>query len=126
MKNSILVLGDIAALAVLTLIGFALHGEADISFVPRMGATFLPALAAWFLLAPWFGTFEKEIIASPKSFWRIPLAMLLAAPLATVLRAALLHSPATPLFTLVLGSSFALGMLVWRLIHFAMMKRDTK
>jgi hypothetical protein len=126
MKNSILVTGDIAALAVLTAIGFASHGETDISFVPRAGATFLPALAAWFLLAPWFGMFDKEIITKPKSFWRIPLAMLLAAPLIAVIRAALLDSTASPLFALILGSSFALGILIWRSAYFAITrKRDS-
>jgi len=126
MKNSILVSGDVIAIAVLTFIGFASHGESDISFFPRMGTTFLPALTGWFLLAPWLGIFDKEIIASSKSLWRVPLAMLLAAPLISVLRAALINSTASPLFTLILGSSFALGMFVWRSVHFVIMKHFYK
>jgi len=126
MKNSVLVSGDVITIAVLTFIGFASHGESDISFLPRMGTTFLPVLTGWFLLAPWFGIFDKEMIASPKSLWRVPLAMLLAAPLASVLRAALLKSTALPMFTLILGSSLAFGMFVWRSAHFVIIKHFYK
>ncbi len=41
-SNWILIAGDILALAVITVIGFASHGETDISFAPRMFTTFIP------------------------------------------------------------------------------------
>jgi len=114
-RNYILILGDTVILAILTIIGFASHGETGLSFLPRMGTTFFPVLVAWFLLAPWFGLFDEKTTTDFKTFWRIPLAMFIAAPLATVLRAGLLGSAALPLFTLILGSSFALGMFLWRI-----------
>jgi hypothetical protein len=106
--------GDIIALAIITVIGFASHGETDISFVPRMFTTFIPLVVSWFLIAPWLGTFDAQIISKPKQLWRPALAMLLAAPLATILRATMLNGVALPLFTFILGGSAALGMLVWR------------
>ena len=79
-----------------------------------MGTTFFPVLISWLLIAPWLDLFDEDRITGASLFWRVPLAMLLAAPLAAVLRAALLGSAALPIFTLVLGLTFALGLLVWR------------
>ncbi len=61
MKNRILILGDILALLIVTLIGFATHGETSISFVPRLLTTFIPLLIGWFLLAPWFSLLNSEL-----------------------------------------------------------------
>ncbi len=122
-KKNILILGDIIAFAVLTFIGFATHGETDLSFIPRMGTTFLPLLFGWFLLAPWLGLFDEQIIANPKNLWRIILAMLFIAPLAAFLRAAWLGAAALPLFPLILGGSNALGMIVWRWIYIFVARR---
>lgn len=122
----VLVVGDVIAIALLTFIGFATHGEADVSFLPRMAAAFFPVLVGWFVLAPWFGLFDAQIISSPKMLWRILPAMLAVAPLAVMLRAAILNAAALPLFTLVLGSTNAFGMLVWRALHLFVVKRDAR
>ena len=47
-----LILGDLLTIALVTLIGFATHGEADIALLPRMLTTFGPLALAWFLVAP--------------------------------------------------------------------------
>lgn len=125
-KKNILILGDILAIAILTVIGFATHGEFDFSFLSRMGAAFFPMLVSWFLIAPWLDLFDERVISHPQLFWRILLAMLFAAPLAVILRAALLHSAAQPLFVLILGSTNALGMLVWRGIFFLVARKMGK
>ena len=109
-----LILGDIIALAIITVVGFATHGETDISFLPRMLTTFIPLIVSWFLIAPWLGLFNAQVTSEPKQLWRPPLAMLLAAPMAAILRAAMLNAVALPLFTFILGGSAAVGMLVWR------------
>jgi hypothetical protein len=113
-KRTLLILGDLIALAVITVIGFATHGETDLALVPRMLTTFLPALAGWFTLAPFFGLFDQARTSDPKQLWRVAYVALLAAPLMAVLRAALLGAVALPLFVLIFGGSFALGMLIWR------------
>jgi hypothetical protein len=115
--NNNLILGDILAIALVTIIGFATHGEMDISFLPRMAAAFFPITVAWFLLAPWFGLFQYEIASAPRQLWRPALTMLFAAPLAAVLRGLILNAAIVPVFALVLGSTSALGMVVWRAIH---------
>lgn len=121
-----LILGDTIALAIITVIGFASHGETDISFVPRMFTTFIPLVVSWFLIAPWLGTFDGKITLNPKQLWRPPLAMLLAAPMVTILRAAMLNAVALPLFTVILGASAALGMLVWRGMYLWWQKKSNR
>lgn len=117
MNKSVLILGDIMVFAIITVIGFASHGEIDLSFFPRMGTTFLPLLVSWFLFAPWLGLFDEQVIQNRRLFWRPALAMILAAPMATILRAAILNNAALPLFTLILGSVSALGILLWRVLY---------
>jgi ABC-type xylose transport system permease subunit len=123
MKNTILILGDILAIAVVTVIGFATHGEADLSFLPRMLASFLPLTLAWFLLAPWFGLFQPEVTSNPRQLWRPVLAMLFAAPLAALLRGLWLNAPIIPVFAVVLASTSALGILLWRGIYLVLSRR---
>lgn len=114
MSRSTLFAGDALALAIITVIGFASHGEVGAAYLPRMLTTFLPLVAGWFLVAPWLGAFRTQAARDPRQLWRPPLAMALASPMAAVLRAAMLGTAALPLFTLILGASAALGMLVWR------------
>ena len=106
--------GDILALGIITVIGFASHGKTEFSFIPRMFTTFIPLVVSWFLIAPWLGLFNEKTTSESKQLWRSPLAMLLAAPMASFLRAAFLNSVALPLFTLILGGSAAIGMFIWR------------
>lgn len=112
-----LIIGDVIVLAILTFIGFATHGETGVSYLSRMAASFFPLLFGWFVLAPWFGLFDRATISDPKNLWRIPLLFLFAAPLATLLRSVILATPVVPLFVLVLGSTNALGMMIWRWIY---------
>ena len=124
MKRSYLILGDILAILLVTVIGFATHGELGVSFIGRMSAAFFPLTVAWFLLAPFLGLFQPEIIASPKQLWRPALAMLFAAPLAAVLRGFLLNAPIIPIFAVVLASTSAFGMLVWRGMYFLLTRKS--
>ncbi len=114
----ILLIGDIIAIALVTVIGFASHGEADISFLPRMAAAFFPLVIGWFLLAPWLGLFQDEIIHNARQLWRPALTALFAAPLAAVLRGFILNVPIIPIFAAVLGTTTALGMALWRVLYF--------
>ena len=114
----ILYTGDILAIAIVTLIGFATHGEADLSFLPRMAAIFFPLMIAWSLLSPWLGLFQQEIVSNPKQLWRSALVMLFAAPLAAVIRGIILNAPIIPIFVIVLAVTSAFGMLLWRGVYF--------
>lgn len=120
MANSrwVLFVGDILVLALVTAIGFATHGETDLSFLPRFAALYFPLSISWFLLAPWFGLFQPEITSNPKQLWRPVLAMLFAVPLAAILRGLILNTPIIPIFAVVLSAASAFGMLVWRSIYF--------
>lgn len=111
-----LALGDLLAIAIVTIIGFATHGENVLAALPRGAATYLPLCIAWFILAPWFGLFHPETVLDARLLWRPALAMFLAAPLAATLRGLILGAPVLPIFVLVLAATSALGMLVWRSI----------
>jgi len=117
MKNRILILGDTLTLIIVTLIGFATHGETSNSFFPHMVTTFIPLFIGWLLLAPWFGLFNIEIISNPKQLWRPALTMLFAGPLAVVLRGLILNAPIILIFAVVLSATSALGMMIWRTLY---------
>jgi hypothetical protein len=119
MKKPIVVLifGDFLTLAVVTIVGFATHGETGFSFIPRMATTFFPLVAGWSLIAPWLGLFKEQIIMDRRQLWRPVLGMMLAAPMTAILRAALLNTAALPLFTLILGLVSSLGLVIWRALY---------
>jgi hypothetical protein len=112
MKRPLLILGDLITITLITLIGFATHGEADLAFFPRMAALYIPLALAWFLLAPALGLFGRE--TDLRQLWRAALAMIFAASLAAVLRGFILHAPIIPIFAGVLACVSALGMVLWR------------
>jgi hypothetical protein len=55
----ILVAGDILVLLLVTIFGFATHGELGSAGL-RMLTTFVPLVVAWGLVAPHLGAFELE------------------------------------------------------------------
>ena len=126
MKNRILILGDLLAIALITILGFASHGEAGVSFLPRMAAMFFPLSITWFVLAPSLGLFRQEMISAPNQLWRAALAALFAAPLAAVLRGFFLNAPVIPIFAAVLSGTSALGMVIWRGIYLYWSRRAKK
>ena len=126
MNKNILILGDIIAILVVTIIGFATHGEADISFLPRMAAIFFPISICWFLLSPLLGLFDPEITSNAKQLWRPVVSMLFAAPLAAVLRGLVLNAAIIPIFAVVLALTSALGMLLWRAVYFFLQRKGMR
>jgi Protein of unknown function (DUF3054) len=114
MNKYILIFGDLIAIAILTIVGFATHGETELSFLPRMAALFFPLVVSWLCLAPALRLFQWETISDPRQLWRPALAALFAAPFAAVLRGFLLNAPIIPIFAMVLGVTSAFGMLLWR------------
>lgn len=114
MKKVTLVLGDLIALAVLTVVGFASHDEVGLAYLPRMASTFLPLAISWFGLAPAMGLFDPERTRDARQLWRPVLVAFFASQLAVILRGLWLNGAVLPLFGLILGGSAALGMAVWR------------
>jgi len=122
-KRTILILGDIFTLIVLTIVGFATHGEANTSVLPRMAAVFFPIVFVWFVLAPQLSLFDEAVISAPKNLWRVAFAFLFAGPLAVILRGALLNAPVLPLFAFIFSASNAIGMIVWRWLYIFIVRR---
>lgn len=122
MKKHSLWIGDLLVWFLLTLIGFASHGELQAAAVPRMGATFFPLILSWFLLAPAY-----DLLLPPSSLTRpyllkLTLTAISTVAIATLLRAAWLNSAALPLFALVMTLFGVAGMLLWRFVHFAVFR----
>jgi hypothetical protein len=121
-RIAILVVGDVLTLGLVTLYGFASHGEAT-SAGTRMLTTFLPLVAAWFLVAPFLGVFEADKASRFSQLWRPFWAMILAGPLAAWMRGTLLRSMIVPIFVVVLGGVSALALLAWRSIYWIVFAR---
>jgi hypothetical protein len=125
MKNkTILICGDILALAVVTIAGFVTHGEGSLEYLPRMAAAFFPLAASWLILAPWFELFDPQISLNVKMFGRIALAVVFAAPLALVVRGLLLHAPILPIFAVVFTLTSTFGLILWRAIYSLFTRRQ--
>ncbi|MCU0487401.1 MAG: DUF3054 domain-containing protein [Anaerolineales bacterium] len=120
MKNKnllILLIIDSLVLAFVTLAGFATHGEAGSAGL-RMLTTFIPLLAGWFLIAPFFGVYDLARAGDLRQLWRPFYAMVLGGPFAGWLRGVLLgNAPVLPLFVVVLGGFSALAILAWRALY---------
>ncbi len=123
MKTTLLVTGDVVALALVTLVGFGSHGEFSASFLPRMAAAFLPLCAGWFLLAPQLGLFDDIVRPKASGLWLPAFAMLFAGPLAVVLRGLLLQSRIIPSFAVVLSLASAVALTLWRGVWLLLQRR---
>ncbi len=115
-------IGDLIAWLFMTLIGFASHGELQLAFWPRMLATFIPLIIAWFPLAYLLGLLRPPSSLSFSYLLKLSVTVIYASSLAVLLRAAWLHNAAVPVFALVLSLTSIVGMLFWRLLHFVAFK----
>lgn len=118
----ILVTGDLLVLLLVTVFGFATHGELGTAGL-RMLTTFVPLVVAWGLVAPHLGAFDLEKSSQPGQLWRPFWAMVLAGPWAAWLRGVLLNAPILPIFVVVLGGICALALLAWRALYWAFYAR---
>jgi hypothetical protein len=119
----VLLAGDLFVFALVTLFGFARHGELATSGA-RLLTTFIPLTIAWLLVAPFLGAFDKRRVADPRQLWRPFWAMILAGPMAAWLRGMLLNEPIQPVFVAVLGGISALALLGWRSLYwFAILRK---
>jgi uncharacterized metal-binding protein len=112
-QQLILVAGDIVTLGLVTVFGFASHGEVETAGV-RMLTTFLPLVAAWLLVAPHLKVFEMQRVGVLRELWRPFWAMVLAGPMAAWLRGVMLNAPILPIFVIVIGGVSAMALLAWR------------
>ena len=123
-QNSIKLIaaGDIAAIVVVTIIGFASHDELGVSALLRMPSTLVPLLLAWFLAAPFVGLFNPEVTTQPRQLWRPLAVMLFAGPLAALLRAFWLNTTVIPIFGVVLSVSTGIALLIWRSLWYGWLR----
>lgn len=109
-----LAVGDGLVVLAVTLFGYQSHNQS----LAGLGwmSTFLPVVLAWGVIAPWFGLYQPQVVSRPWQAWRIFPTLLLATPLAVLLRSLWLGRPVNGAFALVLGGILLLAFLIWRLI----------
>lgn len=112
-SDTLLYTGDALVLVLVTAVGFAFHGELATAGT-RMLSTYVPFAVGWALVAPWLGLYHPAIIHNPRQLWRPLWAVVLAAPLAGLLRAFWLNTVVIPIFIVALGGITALAMVAWR------------
>lgn len=115
-------IGDLLVLFFLTVVGFASHQELATAGW-RLLTTFLPLCLAWALSASALGLFRPEVYLSPAQLWKSLWGILLATPLAAVLRGLWLNRPILPLFVLVLTAFGMLGIFLWRFVFWFLIAR---
>ncbi len=118
MSSTALIVGDALALLIVTLIGFASHGEFSLAALPRMAAAFVPLCIGWFLLAPSLGLFDLHMTHTASELWRPAFVMLFAGPFAALIRSMVLGDTVVPSFAVVLTLTSAVALTLWRLIWF--------
>ena len=126
MKHTTLILGDLIALILVTIVGFASHGEFAVSFVGRMGASLVPLAIGWFLLAPSLGLFDDAMAGTGSQLWRPAFVMMFAGPLAALLRGIVLNTPVIPSFAIVLTLTAGLALTVWRGLWVLLSRRSSR
>ncbi len=123
MKNTVLITGDVVALAVVTLIGFATHGELSPGFLGRMAASFIPLCLGWFLLASSLDLFNDATARARAELWRPAFVMLFAGPFGTLVRSMLLGDEVVPSFAVVFTLTAALALTIWRVLYLVLQAR---
>lgn len=107
-----LIAGDVLVILIATTLGFVTHyGEV---LGARWLASFFPVLAAWFVVAPWLGVYDRGLSPQSRQVWRPLLAAMISAPLAATLRGLWLNTVIMPVFVLVLMATNGFGFLLWR------------
>ena len=131
--QSILIFGDLVTLTLVTVVGFATHGEATSAGL-RMLTTWIPLIVAWAMIAPFFGVYDPQLTQDFSQLWRPFWAMVVAGPMAGWLRSVILglinhnglSTPILPIFVVVLGGFAALSILLWRVIAVSILMRMSR
>lgn len=121
----ITVVGDIVAMALTTVAGFARHGEMAAAGL-RMLTTFIPLCLAWGLIAPWVGLFRPTLMNDPRQLWRIVFAAFLAVPTAAWMRGLLLNEPVPLVFVIVIGATVSIPILIWRSLWLVLERKQVQ
>lgn len=111
--QGLLWIGDLLTLVIFTLVGFWTHDNLGAG-LQRMLATFGPMLVAWLVAAVPAGALDVTTARDLRQLWRPGWAMLLAGPLAVILRGLILNRPVAPVFALVLAGSGVIAIFIWR------------
>ncbi|QYK49905.1 MAG: DUF3054 domain-containing protein [Anaerolineales bacterium] len=109
-SNHILMLGDALLILAFMIVGLGFHESDSSRLLPNLVPFGLAWALAGYYLNQWAPPTWRSILS-------VVPAMLLAAPLGAVLRAAWLGGVALPLFTAITAAGLALVLMVWRALY---------
>lgn len=112
----ILLVGDVTVITLVTLSGFAGHGTLSTAGT-RVISTFLSFFLAWFLVAPFLGSYDVMQKSELHQLWRPFWSMIIAAPMGAFLRGIWQNQPILPTFVLVMGGISSMVILAWRAVY---------
>ncbi len=113
-RNQTLWIGDAVVLALMTTIGFLVHGTQG--QIGRLALTAVLAALAWYLAAGPLGLLRFPQARQGRWWLRLVWAEGLATPLALSLRGVLLMQPIAPMFVVAAFTFNTLGLFLWRLL----------
>jgi hypothetical protein len=115
---AILIAGDIGAFLLFAILGLRNH-EASLTADVFL-RTVAPLMLAWFLIAPWFGAFKRDLTVSPVRIVLMLLpAWLVAASVGLLVRSLVFDRPLILSFALVVLVLQGAMLLVWRAVYAA-------
>jgi len=123
--HRLLIVGDLVVMMLVTIAGFATHGELASPPVKRILAVLLPMIVAWLVILPFSRVYDLEFASQVRHLWRPFLAMVFCTPFALWLRAAWLNTAVIPIFVFVMMGVNSLAMLAWRAIFVLMGRKWT-
>lgn len=109
-SKHILILGDAVLILAFMLVGLRFHESDSTRLLPNL----IPFGLAWALAGYYL---NQWAVPTWRSILSVLPAMLLAAPLGAVLRAAWLGGVALPLFTAITAAGLAVVLMAWRAVY---------
>src|SRR5436305_6446232 len=108
----LLVIGDILCFLIFAILGDTSHGEfTGLAAIPHIILITLPFLAGWFLVAPFFGLYRKELTTEPRAMaYRTAIAWIPAWVIAMILRGIFIDHAAPGTAFLLIALVFNLGL----------------
>ena len=122
--NINLFLGDIGIILLSSIIGGFTHDSFETNSWSLL-ITFLSWGLAWIIIAFWEKLYTKPIDGNYNRFWRPFWALIIISPLGGLIRGLILDRVILPIFVIVFGGICAVGLLIWRLLYFGLIERDS-
>lgn len=111
-----LLLGDSGTIIIIVLLGGLFHKTITYNY-SSIFITSISWIIGWISLASISRLYNHEYVIKIESVWFSVWVMILASPIAGLIRGVILEKPIIPVFVGVLGGVLAISMFFWRLLY---------